>query len=152
MEKEEETKKTLEGEESRKLDRKEFLKTVGVGIGALALGSVVGGEALASRGRDSEMAPLVGGRSGIQRLVRYLVEHPEKANEFLMHPIGVAQELGIVVDAREMDLIRNAITEMQQGEEKQFLIARVKKPIKKPTRHADFAECHHVEVKRPPAQ
>jgi len=147
MEEKEEKKETLEGQELTKLDRKEFLKTVGAGIGALALGGVAGGEALASRGSDSEVAPIVGGRGGIQRLVRYLVENPEKASEFLMRPIGVAQDLGIVVDAREMDLIRNAITEMKRGDDKQFLIAKTARPRPKP-RHADFAECHHVETRR----
>ncbi len=90
------------------------------------------------------------GRPAIQRLVRFLVEHPDRANDFLIHPAEVAREQGIVVTGNELQLIFSAITELRKG---QIPVTHADFPecehIEVPTSHVDFPECHHIEVARP---
>jgi len=85
-------------EGTAQLDRGTFLKALGIGIGAVGLDVVTGGHLAARTAADLE-----GSRSGIQKLVRGLLEEPSKAKDFLENPQAVAKEFGIsLTDADAM--------------------------------------------------
>jgi hypothetical protein len=94
-------------EESKQLDRGTFLKALGVGIGAVGLGVIPGGHASADIPSEPE-----GGRSGIQRLMRGILENPPKAKEFLTSPQTVAQEFGVSLTEAEADKIKDTFLKL----------------------------------------
>ena len=93
-------------EELKKLDRGEFLKTVGVGAAAAGLGLVTGrASALAATEPDST-------RSGIQKLMRSLLENPSRAKDFLESPQTVAEELGVRLTEADATKIKEVFTKL----------------------------------------
>ena len=93
-------------EELKKLDRGEFLKTVGVGVAAAGLGLVTGkASALAATEPDSA-------RRGIQKLMRSLLEDPSRAKDFLESPRTVAEELGVRLTEADASTIKEVFTKL----------------------------------------
>ena len=77
------------------------------------------------------------GSAEMQKLIRALVEHPDKAARFLKDPTGTAKTLGFVLGRSEATLIQDAIKDLKIG-----------------TRSAsddyiDFPECGHIESSPP---
>jgi len=94
-------------EELKKFDRGEFLKTVGVGVAAAGLGLVTGKpSALAATEPDTSS------RSGIQKLMRSLLENPARAKDFLESPQTVAEELGVRLTEADAGKIKEAFTKL----------------------------------------
>jgi hypothetical protein len=94
-------------EESTKLDRGKFLKAVGVGIGAVGLGIVTAGQLAAG----TTPAP-DSGRLAIQKLMRSLVENPEKAREFVENPEVIAAQFGVRLTDDEAKKIKDAFKKL----------------------------------------
>ncbi len=103
--KDKEEKDVVVKEEPQELDRKAFLKALGVGLGAVGLDLMTGGRLLAATSPGPEGA----GRTEIQGFIRGLLENPEKASEFLESPEAVAKEFGIVLSERDSQKIQDAI-------------------------------------------
>jgi len=94
-------------EEPKQLDRSTFLKTLGVGIGAVGLDLLTGGH-LAAR----TAAELDDSRGGIQKLVRGLLEDPSKAKDFLDSPRAVAEEFGVRLTEDDAHKIQEAFKKL----------------------------------------
>lgn len=95
-------------EEPKQMDRGKFLKAIGVGIGAVGLGVVTGGQLSARTGAEPDSS-----RSAIQKLMRGLLESPSKARDFLNNPQTVAAEFGVSLtgdDAKTIQLALNTLT------------------------------------------
>jgi hypothetical protein len=93
-------------EELKKLDRGEFLKTVGVGVAAAGIGLVTGKpSALAATEPDST-------RSGIQKLMRSLLENPSRAKDFLESPQTVGEEFGVRLTEADASKIKEVFTKL----------------------------------------
>jgi hypothetical protein len=90
-------------ESSKKVDRGTFLKAIGVGIGAVGLGMVTGSHVAARA-----VADLDRDRSTIQKLMRGLLESPQRARDFLADPQKVGAEFGIQLSADDAKTIQEA--------------------------------------------
>ncbi len=101
----EQTEETVE--EPKQLDRSTFIKTLGVGIGAVGLDLLTGGH-LAAR----TAAELDDSRGGIQKLVRGLLENPSKAKEFLDSPQVVAKEFGVQITEEDASKIQETFKKL----------------------------------------
>ncbi|MDL2270083.1 hypothetical protein LJC71_09680 [Desulfosarcina sp. OttesenSCG-928-A07] len=71
--------------------------------------------------------------SNTQKLVRLLVENPDKAAAFIKDPIKTAKSIGFVLGKSEAQVILDAFRNL-------------KLTGKPSVSHGDFPECHHVEV------
>jgi hypothetical protein len=96
------------GKKQGKLTRKEFLKTIGIGAGIAGLSLATGGTGLAAPD------PMAGRRVATQRFVRHLLQHPDKASEFLLNPQGVATEFGVELSDREVHKIREGLLKISK--------------------------------------
>ncbi len=94
-------------EEPKQLDRGAFLKALGVGIGAVGLDMVTGGHLAARAAVD-----LDGSRSGIQKLVRGLLENPSKVKDFIDSPQAVAREFGVRLTDADAEKIRETLMKL----------------------------------------
>jgi hypothetical protein len=90
-------------ESSKQVDRGTFLKAIGVGIGAVGLGMVTGGHVAARA-----VADLDRDRSAIQKLMRGLLESPQRARDFLADPQKVGAEFDIQLSADDAKTIQEA--------------------------------------------
>jgi hypothetical protein len=89
---------------SKQLDRGTFLKTIGVGIGAVGL-DLISGSHVAARAA----AELEGDRAAVQKLMRGLLESPPKARDFLDDPKTVAAEFGVRLSDGEAMTIQESL-------------------------------------------
>lgn len=109
-EKDKETGKEPSGEptdELKQMDRGKFLKALGVGIGAVGLGVVTGGQLSARTAAEPDST-----RSGIQKLMRGLLENPSRAKDFLSNPQAVAEEFEVRLTADDANKIKEALTRL----------------------------------------
>ncbi len=109
-EKDKETGKEPSGEptdEPKQMDRGKFLKALGVGIGAVGLGMATGSH-LAARAATEPYST----RSGIQKLMRSLLEDPSRAEDFLSNPQAVAEEFGVRLTADDANKIKEVFTRL----------------------------------------
>jgi hypothetical protein len=90
-------------ESSKQVDRGTFLKAIGVGIGAVGLGMVTGSHVAARAVADPDRD-----RSAIQKLMRGLLESPQRAQDFLADPQKVGAEFGIQLSADDAKTIQEA--------------------------------------------
>jgi hypothetical protein len=90
-------------EPSKQVDRGTFLKAIGVGIGAVGLGMVTGSNVAARAVADVDRD-----RSAIQKLMRGLLESPQRARDFLADPQKVGAEFGIQLGADDAKTIQEA--------------------------------------------
>ena len=90
METDEEEKKQEQGTgEAETLGRKEFLKKMAIGLGAIGLGVTTGEASLAAVSTETS------NRIAMQGFLRFLLENPSKADEFLQSPERIAEEHGV---------------------------------------------------------
>jgi hypothetical protein len=94
-------------EESKQLDRGTFLKALGVGIGAVGLNAMTGGQLSAHTPSEPQSS-----RSSIQKLMRGLLENPPKAKEFLSNPQTVAEEFGVSLTEAEANKIKDTFLKL----------------------------------------
>ncbi|HMK37446.1 MAG TPA: hypothetical protein VK463_20400 [Desulfomonilaceae bacterium] len=90
-------------ESPKQVDRGTFLKAIGVGIGAVGLDLVTGGHMAARAVADMDRD-----RSTIQKLMRGLLESPQRARDFLADPQKVGAEFGIQLSADDAKTIQEA--------------------------------------------
>jgi hypothetical protein len=96
---------TETSKDSKDVDRGTFLKTLGVGIGAVGIDVITGGRVSATTEPDSNRAP-------IQKLMRGLLENPAKAKDFLESPLPVAKEFGVTLTEAEAAKIRETFLKL----------------------------------------
>lgn len=109
-EKDKETGKEPCGEptdQPKQMDRGAFLKALGVGIGAVGLGVVTGGQLSAHTPSETDIS-----RSAIQKLMRSLLEDPSRAEDFLSNPQAVAEEFEVRLTADDANKIKEAFTRL----------------------------------------
>jgi len=94
-------------DEPEQLDRSAFLKALGVGVGAIGLGIVTGTHVAARTAAELDES-----RTGIQKLVRGLLENPSKAGEFLDSPQAVAEEFGVRVSDADAKKIQETLIKL----------------------------------------
>ncbi len=94
-------------EESKQLDRGTFLKALGVGVGAVGLGVITGGQLSAHTPSEPDSS-----RSAIQKLMRGLLENPPKAKEFLSSPHTVAEEFGVSLTEADANKIKDTFMKL----------------------------------------
>ncbi|MFO7696435.1 MAG: hypothetical protein R6X16_04675 [Anaerolineae bacterium] len=78
---------------------------------------------------------VAGSSTGVQTLVRYLVQNPGQVGGFLTQPADTMRRLGVKVETREVDILRAAILEMSPWNR-----------VGPKAIHYDFPECDHIEV------
>jgi len=102
--KDDDSRETSQAEkEQEKVTRKEFIKTIGIGTAVVGLSLATGGTGLATPD------PVAGKRVTTQRFVRYLLQNPDKASEFLLNPQGVSAEFGVELSDQDVHKIQEGL-------------------------------------------
>jgi hypothetical protein len=91
------------------ITRKEFLKKIGVGAGAVGIGMATGETAFAA------IDPSDGSRVAIQHLVRHLLQYPDAAGEFLVNPHAIAAGFGVKLNDQEVQKIQEGLIRISRG-------------------------------------
>lgn len=133
--------KSPPGQADQSMDRKQFLKTMAVGVGTVALGTAAGGTGIAAV-QSQETT-----RRDIQGFIRTLLQHPERAKAFLDDPQGFAQEHGILLTQDQAQRVKKGVMEMQP---RKMEPGKVQQQVQPGKLRADdcswhnFPECDHV--------
>jgi hypothetical protein len=96
------------GEQLGKMKRKDFLKALGVGVGAVGVTSVMGRTGLAAI-EDAD-------RSKLQGFIRTLIEDPDLAADFMKDPQKVAEDKGIRLSEADLKKLEESIERLRDQE------------------------------------
>jgi hypothetical protein len=90
------------------MKRKDFLKALGVGVGAVGVTSVMGRTGLAAI-EDAD-------RSKLQGFIRTLIEDPDLAADFMKDPQKVAEDKGIRLSEADLKKLEESIERLRDQE------------------------------------
>ena len=101
-------------EEPKNLNRKEFLKVLGVGIGAVGLGLAGVPKAIGLGSPSSEPST----RALTKSFLKDLIKDPHLAAKFLDNPVAAAKMYGIQLSERDLSNIHDSLTKLAAAKSK----------------------------------